>query len=121
MRETEGRDSCGNLIPPLLSSDGHGQPAASFFYQKQSHKCHSWVEKEKSHWGHLLLLLGTQLVPLTSFYKVAHLALLQKGCRLLSGGLGWTGPQGNGTSQSGSPVLRQRWVAQCEGLWMDLR
>lgn len=31
MRETEGRDSCGNLIPPLLSSDGHGQPAASFF------------------------------------------------------------------------------------------
>lgn len=31
------------------------------------------------HWRHSLLLLGAQLVPLTSSYKVAHLALLLKG------------------------------------------
>lgn len=33
----------------------------------------------------------------------------------------WAGPQSNETSHSGSLVSRVRWVAQCRGLWIDMR
>lgn len=106
----------GHPAPLLHPSICHTQQFLSLC-QKQSHKGHSCVKREEPGTGVIALVLGTQLVPLTSSYKVAHLALLLKGCRLLR----WTGPQSSGTSHSGSVVPRLRWVTQCEGLCVDLR